>query len=84
MLNELVMKALGGYAYQLQMETLYHKNIKTAYPDIANCHCKRLILAKEPSENKPFSNKIVKLLTGDRRVQIYCIRIKKYIYVELQ
>ena len=63
-LNELMRKVFGQYAYTLKVATLCHENKTGANPDIANCSDKRLIIASEAKERIGFDNDTMKSFSG--------------------
>lgn len=64
LINELVTKTLGKYAYILPSEILL-KPLKTGpNPEVANLHNKRLVIAREPDSNMNFNCATIKEITG--------------------
>jgi phage/plasmid-associated DNA primase len=64
MIDDLLMIALGEYALIGNNSILFEISKTGSNPEKANIHKKRIVLFREPPENKKFENSIVKELTG--------------------
>ncbi len=64
MINDLLLCALGDYAMIGNNSILFEASKTGSNPEKANIHKKRLVLFREPPENKKFENSIIKELTG--------------------
>lgn len=64
MINDIMLLAVGKYGMIANNSILFEKNKTGANPEKANLHQKRLVIAREPSENSKFENAVVKELTG--------------------
>lgn len=64
MINDMLVLALGDYAMIGNNSILFEKPKSGANPEKANIHKKRLVIFREPPENKRFENSIIKELTG--------------------
>ena len=64
MINDMLVLALGDYAIIGNNSILFEKPKSGANPEKANIHKKRLVIFREPPENKRFENSIIKELTG--------------------
>ncbi len=64
MIDDLLLTALGNYAMIGNNSILFETNKTGSNPEKSNIHKKRLVLFREPCENKKFENSIIKELTG--------------------
>jgi phage/plasmid-associated DNA primase len=64
MIDDMLLIALGNYAMIGNNSILFEASKTGSNPEKANMHKKRLVLFREPPENKKFQNSIVKELTG--------------------
>ena len=62
--DDLLLIALGNYGMIGNNSILFESNKTGSNPEKANMHKKRLVLFREPPENKKFENAIIKELTG--------------------
>ena len=69
LLNELMFKMLGQYAYKLSIEVLTKDVKKTgANPELANMHKKRMIVSSEPEDGTKLQMGIIKEITGGNEI----------------
>jgi len=64
MIDDLLLMALGNYGMIGNNSILFESNKTGSNPEKANMHKKRLVLFREPPENKKFENSIIKEFTG--------------------
>lgn len=64
LLNDLHRCALGGYAYELNSNTLCDKFKEGANPAVANLHKKRFVTSAEPDNTSQLNTDTIKKLTG--------------------
>ena len=64
MIDDLLLNALGNYAMIGNNSILFEPSKTGSNPEKNNIHKKRLVLFREPCENKKFENSVVKELTG--------------------
>lgn len=64
MINDLLLTALGNYAMEANNSLLFEASKCGSNPEKANIHKKRLVIFREPPENKSFENSVIKELTG--------------------
>jgi phage/plasmid-associated DNA primase len=64
MIDDLLLCALGNYGFIGNNSILFETNKTGSNPEKANIHKKRLVIFREPPENKRFENSIIKELTG--------------------
>jgi phage/plasmid-associated DNA primase len=64
MINDLLLIALGNYAMIGNNSILFEANKTGSNPEKSNIHKKRLVIFREPAENKKFENSVIKELTG--------------------
>jgi len=64
MMNDLLLCALGNYGMICNNNLLFEASKTGSNPEKANIHKKRLVIFREPPENKKFENSVVKELTG--------------------
>ena len=70
LINSLMMKTGGEYAYKLPSDVLLSA-IKTGpNPEVANIHNVRFLLTQEPTHNKKMNSSTVKELTGDKTLNV--------------
>ena len=69
LINELMFKLLGAYAYKLSIEVLTKDVKKTgANPELANMHKKRMVLSNEPEDGTKLQMGIIKEITGGNEI----------------
>lgn len=69
LLNELMFKMLGEYAYKLSIEILTKDVKKTgANPELANMHKKRMVVSSEPEDGTKLQMGIIKEITGGNEI----------------
>jgi phage/plasmid-associated DNA primase len=64
MIDDLLLCALGNYGFIGNNSILFENNKMGSNPEKANIHKKRLVIFREPPENKKFENSIIKEFTG--------------------
>ena len=64
MLNDLLLYSVGNYGMTGNNSILFETNKTGSNPEKAQMHKKRLVIFREPPENKKFENSIIKELTG--------------------
>ena len=64
MIDDLLLKALGNYGLIGNNNILFEPSKTGSNPEKSNIHKKRLVLFREPCENKKFENSVIKELTG--------------------
>ena len=64
MINDLLLHALGNYGFIGNNSILFEASKTGSNPEKANIHKKRLVIFREPPENKKFENSIIKELSG--------------------
>jgi phage/plasmid-associated DNA primase len=64
MINDLLLLALGNHGMIGNNNLLFEPSKTGSNPEKANIHKKRLVIFREPPENKRFQNSVVKELTG--------------------
>lgn len=64
MIDDMLLLALGNYAMIGNNAILFETNKTGSNPEKANIHKKRLVIFREPSENKKFENSVIKELSG--------------------
>jgi hypothetical protein len=67
-LNDLALKAFGLYGFIANNALLSEKNKTGSNPEKNNIHKKRFVVFREPPQNIPFENSIVKELTGGGKI----------------
>jgi phage/plasmid-associated DNA primase len=64
MIDDLLLDALGNYGMIGNNSILFETNKTGSNPEKSNIHKKRLVIFREPPENKKFENSVIKELTG--------------------
>lgn len=64
MIDDLLLTALGNYGLIGNNNILFESSKTGSNPEKNNIHKKRLVLFREPCENKKFENSVIKELTG--------------------
>jgi hypothetical protein len=64
LLSEILLKAFGEYGFIGNNAILFEVSKTGSNPEKANLHKKRLVIFREPKDEKKFENSVVKELTG--------------------
>ena len=64
LIDDMLIKALGSYAFCANNSILFETSKTGSNPEKANMHKKRLVIFKEPPSKKKFENSVIKELSG--------------------
>jgi len=77
LMNDLLIAALGKYAFVGNNSILFECNKTGPNPEKANLHKKRFVVFREPPSKRKFENSVVKELTGSGQVSARSLNEKE-------
>jgi phage/plasmid-associated DNA primase len=76
-INSLLIKTLGNYAYKLPSSVLLQEIKEGGNPQVANMHKKRFVLVQEPNGNRKICCATMKEITGDKSINVRLLHSNK-------
>ena len=76
-INSLLMKTLGKYAYKLPSSVLLQEIKEGGNPQVANMHKMRFVLVQEPNNKRKVCCATMKEITGDKNINVRLLHSNK-------